>query len=79
MSGVELRESFDRDVSVATFVGQNPSYYEAIFERLQRAELPRWHINIWGLLVPWLWASWRGVWLMFWLSLAIDMLSLIHI
>ena len=77
MSGVELRESFDRDVSVATFVGRNSSYYEAIFERLQRAELPRWHINIWGLLVPWLWASWRGVWLMFWLSLAIDMIGIV--
>jgi ABC-type proline/glycine betaine transport system permease subunit len=77
MSGVELRESFDRDVSVGTFVGQNAAYYETIFERLQKAELPRWHIHIWGMLMPWIWASWRGVWLMFWLSLAIDMFGIV--
>ena len=77
MSTIESRETFDRDVSVGAFVGSNPAYYEAVFERLQRAELPRWHINIWGLLMPWIWASWRGVWLMFWLSLALDVTAIV--
>ena len=62
----EARELMDeRDVSVGKFVGQNESYYNSVFEQLQRAQLPLWKINIWGLLLPWMWASWRGVWLMF--------------
>ena len=77
MSGAEKRESFDRDVSVAAFAGRNADYFTTIFERLQRAELPRWHLNIWGVLVPWLWSAWRGVWLMFWLSLAIDVIAIV--
>ena len=76
MSGVELRETFDRDVSIGAFVVTNETYYNRIFERLQRAELPRWHMNIWGILMPWSWAAWRGVWLMFWLSLALDVIAL---
>ena len=72
----EARELMDeRDVSVGKFVGQNESYYNSVFEQLQRAQLPLWKINIWGLLLPWMWASWRGVWLMFWLALAIDVIA----
>ena len=26
--------------------------------------------------MPWLWASWRGIWLVFWLSLAVDVIAL---
>ena len=77
MSGAEKIEVEDRDVSVGTFVAQNEPYFSNVFERLQRSELPRWHMNIWGLLVPWLWASLRGVWLMFWLALAIDILAIV--
>ena len=69
MSGVELRESFDSDVSVGTFVGQNAAYYETIFERLQKAELPHGGIFISGVFYFIYGSSWRGVWLMFWLSL----------
>ncbi len=76
MSSAETRETFERDVSVGTFVAQNETYYSNIFDKLQRAELPHWNINIWGLTVPWLWASWRGVWLMFWLSLALDVTAI---
>ena len=77
MSAAEVKDNIERDVSIGSFVGQNEAYYNATFERLQRAELPRWHVNIWGLLLPWLWASWRGVWLMFWLALAIDMTAIV--
>ncbi|MGC6535844.1 MAG: ABC transporter permease [Candidatus Puniceispirillaceae bacterium] len=77
MSAAEVKDNIERDVSISSFVGQNEAYYNATFERLQRAELPRWHVNIWGLLLPWLWASWRGVWLMFWLALAIDMTAIV--
>ena len=73
----EVRDNVERDVSVGTFVGQNAVYYETVFERLQRNELPRWHLNIWGVLFPWFWAAWRGVWLMFWLALAIDMIAVV--
>lgn len=72
----EAQELMDeRDVSVGKFVGQNEGYYNSVFEQLQRAQLPLWKINIWGLLLPWMWASWRGVWLMFWLALAIDVIA----
>ena len=77
MSGAETRETVDRDVSIETFVDRNPSYFNQVFERLQRGQLPRWHLNIWGLLIPWAWAAWRGVWLMFWLALAIDVLAIV--
>ncbi|MGR3511948.1 MAG: ABC transporter permease [Paracoccaceae bacterium] len=77
MSGAESRDLDERDVSLATFTEQKEPYYAQIFERLQRGQLPRWHMNIWGLLVPWLWAAWRGVWLMFWISLAIDVLAIV--
>ncbi|MEL7097732.1 MAG: ABC transporter permease subunit [Pseudomonadota bacterium] len=77
MSGAEHIETMDRDVSIDTFAERNPGYFSAIFERLQRGALPRWHINLWGLLVPWAWAAWRGVWVMFWLALAIDVIALV--
>jgi ABC-type proline/glycine betaine transport system permease subunit len=77
MSGAEQRDIVDRDVSVGTFVGQGEGYYSDRFERIQKGTLPRWSMNIWGLVVPWLWAAWRGVWLMFWISLAIDVLALV--
>ncbi|MEM7376378.1 MAG: ABC transporter permease subunit [Pseudomonadota bacterium] len=77
MSGAETRdEAVERDVSVAAFAERNESYFSDIFERLQRGQLPRWSLNVWGLLFPWLWAAWRGVWLMFWLALAIDVLAI---
>ena len=77
MSGAEKLETVERDVSVKTFAERSETYFAGIFERLQRGNLPRWHLNIWGFLVPWLWAAWRGVWLMFWISLAIDVLAVV--
>ncbi|MEM8577408.1 MAG: ABC transporter permease subunit [Pseudomonadota bacterium] len=77
MSGAEKREIIDRDVSIGTFVEAREGYYAPVFERIQRGQLPRWAMNIWGLVIPWAWAAWRGVWLMFWLALAIDILALV--
>ncbi len=77
MSGAEQIETLERDVSVATFVERNEPYFRNVFERFQKGVLPRWNMNIWGLLVPWVWAAWRGVWLMFWISLAIDVLAIV--
>ncbi|MEM6759159.1 MAG: ABC transporter permease subunit [Pseudomonadota bacterium] len=77
MSGAEHIETLERDVSVDTFAERNAPYFSATFERLQRNELPRWQMNVWGLVAPWLWASWRGVWLMFWIALAIDILAVV--
>ena len=76
-SGAEQRDIDTRDVSIGTFVETEESYYSSIFERIQKAELPRTSINIWGLLIPWLWAANRGVWLMFWLALALDVLAVV--
>ncbi len=74
--GAEQRITNDRDVSVVRFVGGNDAYYVSVFERIEKGSLPRWHFNIWGLLIPWIWAAFRGVWLMFWLALAIDVLAI---
>ncbi len=77
MSGAEKREIIDRDVSVGTFVEAAEPYYADKFERIQKGTLPRLAMNLWGLIIPWAWAAWRGVWLMFWISLAIDVLALV--
>jgi len=78
MSGAEQRDDLiDRDVSIGTFVAQNEGYFSSVFERVQRAELPAWHMNIWAFVIPWFWAAQRGVWLVFWLALAIDMIALV--
>lgn len=76
-SGAEQRETFDRDVTVETFVDQAPDYYSDVFERIQRGVLPLWQFHMWGLLIPWLWSAARGVWLMFWLSLFVDVVALV--
>ncbi|MBM7069418.1 proline/glycine betaine ABC transporter permease [Actibacterium sp. 188UL27-1] len=77
MSGAETRDIDERDVSVDTFVERNVGYFAPIFERIQRGKLPLWHLNIWAVLVPWGWAAARGAWLLFWVSLAIDLVALV--
>ena len=76
-TGAEQRAVDERDVTVATFVESGEPYFADAFERIQRGTMPRVAVNLWGVLIPWLWAAWRGVWLMFWLSLAIDVLALV--
>ncbi|MEM7731726.1 MAG: ABC transporter permease subunit [Pseudomonadota bacterium] len=77
MSGAEKREIIDRNVTVSNFVERSEPYYSDAFERIQKGTLSRLSLNIWGLFVPWAWAAWRGVWMMFWLALAIDVLALV--
>ena len=78
MSGAEQRDQVvDRDVSVGAFVGQNEPYFSAAFENIQRGQSPFWKLNIWALIIPWFWAAQRGLWLVFWLALAIDVLGLV--
>lgn len=76
-TGAEKREIDERDVSIEAFCVTKSEYYAPVFERHQRGQLPRWYMHIWGLLVPWLWSAWRGVWLMFWLSLALDVIAVV--
>lgn len=76
-TGAEKREIDERDVSIEAFCVTKSDYYAPVFERHQRGQLPRWHMHIWGLLVPWLWSAWRGVWLMFWVSLALDVIAVV--
>ena len=75
--GAEKREIDDRDVSVGTFVEQAEDYYAPVFEQVQRGSLPRWKMNIWALIAPWLWSALRGAWLLFWVSLALDMIAIV--
>ncbi|MEO1265574.1 MAG: hypothetical protein AAFV26_07695, partial [Pseudomonadota bacterium] len=60
------------------FAAVNGDYYARTFLTLQRAELPRTHINAAAGVGSFVWAAWRGNWFMFWLSLAIDMITLVN-
>ena len=76
MTDQSIPDRPERDITIEAFVGHNSGYYTDIFDKIQRDELPAWRINLFALIVPWLWASWRGIWLVFWLSLAVDVIAL---
>lgn len=76
-TGAEKRDIEERDVTIQTFVELQEPYYADVFERLQRGKLSRLSLNIWAFLVPWVWAAARGVWLLFWISLALDVLAIV--
>lgn len=75
--GAEQRDVQERDVSVAAFAGPRADYYAPVFEMIERGKLPYWYMHLWGLLIPWLWSAYRGVWLMFWIALAIDVFAIV--
>ena len=78
MSGAEARDEIDeRDISVGTFVERSTEYYDRVFENVQRGQTRPWNLNFWALLIPWFWAAQRGIWLVFWLSLALDVLAFV--
>lgn len=78
MSGAEARDEIDeRDISVGTFVERSKEYYDRVFENVQRGQIRVWNLNFWALLIPWFWAAQRGIWLVFWLSLALDVLAFV--
>ena len=76
MTDQSILDRPERDITIEAFVGHNSGYYTDIFDKIQRDEMPAWRINLFALIVPWLWASWRGIWLVFWLSLAVDVVAL---
>lgn len=76
-SSAENLKIEQRDVSVGTFVGVGESYFSSQFESIQKNELPFWNLNIGAALLPWLWAAWRGVWVMFWIALALDVIAVV--
>lgn len=77
MSGAEKRDIDERDVSIGTFVETKEDYYTPVFEKVQRGTLSRLSMNLPALVVPWLWAAFRGVWLLFWITLAIDLVAIV--
>ncbi|NRB03779.1 MAG: ABC transporter permease subunit [Rhodobacteraceae bacterium] len=78
MNGAETRDNIDeRDISVPAFAERSTDYYTRVFENVQRGQSRPWDLNLWALLIPWFWAAQRGVWLVFWVALAIDVLGLV--
>ncbi len=77
LSPVPISSADTRDTSVHAFTVSGTQYYESIFEKIEKNALPRWHINPWALTVPWFWAGLRGVWLVFWIALAVDLLGIV--
>ncbi|MDB2407513.1 ABC transporter permease subunit [Jannaschia sp.] len=76
-SAAETRIVDDRDVSVAAFAQQSAPYYAQEFELIQKNARPITSVNKWALTIPWIWSAHRGLWLMFWVSLALDMLAFV--
>lgn len=67
----------DRDVGVAAFAARHGEYFGKEFELIQRGKLRLLRPNLPGLLIPWFWAAYRGLWAMFWVALAIDVLGIV--
>jgi len=70
-------EAQSADAAISRFVAKNASYYEKIFEHVTRGDLPFWRVNVVALVIPWGWAAFRGVWVLFWLALAVDVLAIV--
>ena len=73
------QDSTGTERSIATFVGAGASYYQRQFARLQGAR--GWLPSLNGAALAWgpLWAASRGVWSLFWIGAAAELMALIQI
>lgn len=61
---------------VEQFVGKGADRFRPIFERASAKGLPPGHLNGMAMIAGPYWAAARAVWALFWISLALDVLSL---
>ncbi len=65
--------------SFESFAVVSASYYRRIFLRIQRAELPPYHLNKAALCGGFIWAAWRNNWILFWMAFAGDMIAAVNL
>ncbi|MEO1492085.1 MAG: proline/glycine betaine ABC transporter permease [Pseudomonadota bacterium] len=61
------------------FAQKNGDYYADVFLRIQKATLPRLHLNKAALLGSWIWAALRGNWLLFAIGFVIDLVAAVNL
>ena len=74
-SGIDL-EAAEASRTIAKFAEKHAGYFERTFDKIQRAKLPLWHLNWVALIAGPLWPAARGMWLFFWIALALDVIGL---
>ena len=60
------------------FAGANGDYYAGVFLKIQKASLPRLHVNPAALVGSIIWATLRGNWLLFTIGFVIDLIAAVN-
>ncbi|MDJ0644323.1 MAG: proline/glycine betaine ABC transporter permease [Erythrobacter sp.] len=74
-----MQKEVDTTAPFREFSEANGNYYASTFLKLQRNELSAWHLNWAAGLGSFIWAALRGNWLLFWISLAVDLIGFTNI
>lgn len=61
------------------FAEKDGEYYADTFLKIQKATLPRFHINKSALIGSWIWAALRGNWLLFVIGFVIDLVAAVNL
>ncbi len=61
------------------FAGQNGDYYADAFLKIKKMTLGRFHINKAALVGSFIWAALRGNWVLFIISFAVDLVTMVNI
>lgn len=64
---------------ITEFAGPNGDYYADVFLKIQKAQLPRFHVNRAALAGSFIWAALRGNWLLFTIGFVVDLVALINL
>jgi len=60
------------------FAGRNGDYYADTFLKIQKSQLPRFHLNIAALIGSFVWAALRGNWTLFIIGFVIDLMATVN-
>lgn len=60
------------------FAGPRGNYYADVFLKIQKAILPRYHINRAALIGSFVWAALRGNWLLFVIGFVVDLVTAVN-
>ena len=72
-------QSIDISKPFQAFAGTNGDYYADVFLKIQKATLPRHHVNLAAMGGSFVWAALRGNWLLFIISFAIDVIAAVNL
>ena len=60
------------------FAAQSGEYYSKVFLQIQRSVLSKWHLNRAAMLGGFIWAAFRGNWVLFWIGFSGDMIAAVN-